>query len=1008
MFNILFFFFFWSVVPWVILLITLLTSTITINTCQAACNVSDRDNLLNLSFTSLNWSASFDCCSSWEGITCDNESQRVIRLELPSKALSGVLSPAICNLTTLSVVNLSYNRLSGSLPDNFFSSFGNLQVLDLSYNRFIGQLPDIVDGSKIRKLDLSSNQFSGGAIPSNSNSNSNSNSLLPNLFSYNISNNSFTGSLPTYICTSNNSIQVLDFSYNDFFGQIPLGLGQCSKLKVIRAGFNNLSGPIPDDMFTINSLKQISFPVNSLTGPISESIVKLANLTIIELYSNKLNGTIPTDIGKLSNLQRLQLHINELYGTLPPSLNNCTKLNIMNLRVNKLIGRLSDFDFSPLKDLNTLDLGNNNFTGKLPESLYSCKSLNAVRFATNKLEGQISTDILRLQNLYYFSVSNNTLTNITGAIKILSGLKKISTVIISKNFMNEPMPYDEDLIDSSGFQNLQILALGGCGFTGEVPEWLVKLKNLEVVDLSVNQLTGEIPVWIDKLKNLFYIDLSHNLLKGVIPKELFSMPALSFKKAQQVDRSYLVLPVFVQPNNATNQQYNQLSNLPPAIYLKNNSITGEIPVEIGNLKFIMQLDLSDNKLYGKIPDQFTNLTQLEILDLSVNNLSGEIPSSLIGLSFLSSFDVANNNLKGQIPTGGQFNTFPPSSYVGNPGLCGIVLNISCSNQSGGSHPTAAPQKNGNRKLIIGLVVGISFGTVLTVTILGLCIVAKRRIIPGGDTDKIELDAISSHSYSGVHPCDKDSSLVILFPNSEIKDLNIIELLKATDNFNQANIVGCGGFGLVYRAILSDGTQLAVKKLSGDMGLMEREFKAEVEVLSTAQHENLVSLRGYCVHDGFRLLIYSFMENGSLDYWLHEKLDGAAQLDWPTRLKIARGASCYIPPEYGQAWVATLRGDVYSFGVVMLELLTGKRPMEVFKPKKSRELVGWVKLMRSEGRQSEIFDPILKGKGFEEEMLQVLDVACMCVNHNAFKRPTMKEVVDWLKNVGIIQRDENKG
>ncbi|CAI0393824.1 unnamed protein product [Linum tenue] len=213
---------------------------------------------------------------------------------------------------------------------------------------------------------------------------------------------------------------------------------------------------------------------------------------------------------------------------------------------------------------------------------------------------------------------------------------------------------------------------------------------------------------------------------------------------------------------------------------------------------------------------------------------------------------------------------------------------------------------------------------------------------------------------------------MLFPNnaSEIKNFTISELLKATDNFSQANIVGCGGFGLVYKATLANGTKLAVKKLSGDFGMMEREFKAEVEVLSTAQHENLVSLQGYCVHNGFRLLIYSYMENGSLDYWLHEKR------------------------------------DVYSFGVVMLELLSGKRPVEVFKPKMSRELVGWVHHMRSEGKQEQIFDPILRGKGYEQEMVKVLDVACMCVNHNPMKRPTIQEVVDWLKTVGSL-RDQNK-
>ncbi|GMQ07898.1 hypothetical protein CsSME_00051892 [Camellia sinensis var. sinensis] len=854
-----------------------------------ACNQLDQDSLLSFSLTispPLNWTSDLDCCL-WEGIACDGNN-RVSRLWLPSQGLRGFISPSILNLTGLNQLNVSHNYLSGTLPDQFFSSLIHLEIIDLSYNRLSGPLPPTDSlPITIQKLDLSSNHFNGTVQ---------SLFFQPgwNLTAFNVSNNSFAGPIPSSICTNSASVQFLDFSFNEFSGQIPLGFGGCSKLEVLRADFNRLSGPIPSDIYKAGALQEISFPVNKLNGTIGGRIVNLTNLRILTLYGNGLTGVIPQDIGKLSNLEELLLHINLLTGTLPPSLMNCTNLKTLNLRVNWLQGELALLNFSNLAQLTTLDLGNNNFTGALPVSLYSCKSLTAVRLATNQLVGQVLPDIVALQSLSFLSLSNNSLTNFTGAIKILMGCKNLSTLIISKNFYNE--------------------------------------------SISV--------------------------------------------------------------------------------------------------------------------------------DLSGNHLTGEIPASLSSLHFLSSFSVAYNNLQGPVPTGGQFDTFSTSSFEGNQGLCGPVLHHSCSIQPGSRNPSA-PNKIPQKKIIIGLILGICFGVGFTLTVLALMILSNRRILPKCGPEKIDSDSISFNSNSGISTelC-KDASLVIVFPNNtdEIKNLTIFEILKATDNFNQANIIGCGGFGLVYKATLENGTKLAVKKLSGDMGLMEREFKAEVEALSTAQHKNLVSLQGYCVHDGFRLLIYSYMENGSLDYWLHEKIDGSVQLDWPTRLRIAQGASCglaymhqicephivhrdikssnillddkfeahvadfglsrlilpyhthvttelvgtlgYIPPEYGQSWIATLRGDIYSFGIVMLELLTGKRPVEVSKPKMSRELVVWVQQMRSEGKHDEVFDPLLKGRGFEEEMSQVLDVACLCVNQNPLKRPTITEVVDWLQNVGA-DRQQSK-
>ncbi|KAL3636737.1 hypothetical protein CASFOL_019036 [Castilleja foliolosa] len=1039
-----------------LLKITLISIACFILTCHCACNAVDRDSLssFNLSLSSsapLDWSLTVDCCY-WEGISCDASSGRVTKLSLPSRGLVGSISPSILNLTSLTQLTLSHNSLSGPLPARFFESLNQLQVIDLSRNSLIGELnsSDTLP-AKARIFNLSSNNFQGPIQ-----------TLFIetglNLEMFDVNSNSFTGMIPSVICNFSPSIKLLDFSNNDFTGLIPQGFGQCTNLLGLRAGFNNLSGSVPRDIYGLLPLEELYLPGNRLTGPIDSSLLNLTNLKSLALFGNELTGPIPQEIGNLFKLEQLELHMNHLNGTVPDSLSNCTNLTLLNLRVNLLGGELSSLNFSRFVRLKTVDFGNNFFTGNLPRTLFLCKTLIAARFATNKLSGEVVPEIASLPFLSFLTLSNNTLTNVTSAIRILSGCRNLRTLIIAKNFYGEALLDDDSLV---GFQNIQMLGLGGCNFTGRIPMWLSKLNKVEVLDLSYNFLTGFVPGWFGDLPNLFYLDLEYNLLTGNFPMELFKIRLLSAKsKSDEVKNSILELPVLVKPDNHTNLIYNQISYLPTVLYLGNNRISGPIPSEIGQLKYIIVLDLSKNNFSGHIPDAISNLTNLESLDLSENDLTGEIPGSLKNLNFLSDFSIANNDLEGPIPMGGQFDTFLSSSFEGNPRLCGRILNRTCGNtQSRNTNHSETGNRHNRKKIIIILTIVIS-SAIFTVILLLYLFFSRRKVTSKSEIGEKDLEAISFNS-SGVFPeYSKEPSLVVMFPTNEsnkMKAITIADIVKATDNFNQANIIGCRRHGLVFKATLSDGSNFAIKKLFGDSGLMEQEFKAEVEALSTAQHRNIVSLQGYCLHDGYRLLIYSYMENGSLDYWLHERPDGPSGLNWPARLKIMRGTSegvaymhetcephivhcdlkssnilldrdfeahvadfglarlimpydthvttelvgtlVYIPPEYNQSLMATLQGDMYSFGVVVLELLTGKRPVEVLKARMSRDLVVWVQEMRIEGRGNEIFDPMLRGKGFEDEMARVLDMACMCVRQNPLDRPTIKEVVDWLKNAG---------
>ncbi|TKY69438.1 Proline-rich receptor protein kinase PERK9 [Spatholobus suberectus] len=279
-----------------------------------------------------------------------------------------------------------------------------------------------------------------------------------------------------------------------------------------------------------------------------------------------------------------------------------------------------------------------------------------------------------------------------------------------------------------------------------------------------------------------------------------------------------------------------------------------------------------------------------------------------------------------------------------------------------------------------------------------------------------------------------------------------ELVTATNGFSTQNLLGEGGFGSVYKGCLPDGREIAVKQLKIGGGQGEREFKAEVEIISRIHHRHLVSLVGYCIQDNRRLLVYDYVPNNTLYFHLHG--EGQPVLDWANRVKIAAGAArgiaylhedCnpriihrdikssnilldynyeawvsdfglaklaldanthvttrvmgtfgYVAPEYASSGKLTEKSDVYSFGVVLLELITGRKPVDVSQPLGDESLVEWARPLLSHALDTEEFnslaDPRLEKNYVESELYCMIEVAAACVRHSAAKRPRMGQVV----------------
>ncbi|KAL8055309.1 hypothetical protein ABFX02_04G048000 [Erythranthe guttata] len=302
-----------------------------------------------------------------------------------------------------------------------------------------------------------------------------------------------------------------------------------------------------------------------------------------------------------------------------------------------------------------------------------------------------------------------------------------------------------------------------------------------------------------------------------------------------------------------------------------------------------------------------------------------------------------------------------------------------------------------------------------------------------------------------------ASLVSTMPASvlSVKTFSLAELEKATEKFSGKKLLGEGGFGRVYHGIMQDGTEVAVKLLTKGNENGDREFIAEIEMLSRLHHRNLVKLIGICVEQRTRCLVYELVPNGSVESQLHGGDNSKGVLDWDARLKIALGAARglaylhedsnprvihrdfkasnvlleddftpkvsdfglareategshhistrvmgtfgYVAPEYAMTGHLLVKSDVYSYGVVLLELLSGRKPVDMSQPPGQENLVTWARpmLTNREGLE-QLVDPTLAGTYDFDDMAKVAAIASMCVHPEVTHRPFMGEVVQALK------------
>ncbi|KAK8677146.1 hypothetical protein V6N13_142701 [Hibiscus sabdariffa] len=419
-----------------------------------------------------------------------------------------------------------------------------------------------------------------------------------------------------------------------------------------------------------------------------------------------------------------------------------------------------------------------------------------------------------------------------------------------------------------------------------------------------------------------------------------------------------------------------LTNL-QSVLLQNNAISGPIPATIGKLEKLVTLDLSNNTFSGEIPASLGDLKNLNYLRLNNNSLTGACPDSLSKIGGLTLVDLSYNNLSGSLPKISA-RTF---KVVGNPLICGPKASNNCS--AFFPEPLSLPpdglkaqSDNGSKGHHVAVAFGASFGSAFFIILFMALLVWWRY----RQNQQIFFDV--------------NEQYVLEVCLGHLKRYTFKELRAATDHFNPKNILGRGGFGIVYKGLLNDGTLVAVKRLKDyNIAGGEIQFQTEVETISLAVHRNLLRLSGFCTTENERLLVYPYMPNGSVASRLRDNIHGRPALDWTRRKGIALGQS-------------SEKTDVFGFGILLLELITGQKALDFGRAANQKGvMLDWVKKLHQEGKLSLLVDKDLKGNFDRIELEEMVQVALLCNQFNPLHRPRMSEVLRMLEGDGLAEKWE---
>ncbi|KAJ9170493.1 hypothetical protein P3X46_018598 [Hevea brasiliensis] len=926
-------------------------------------------------------SADHNCCN-WTGVTCDSQNQSVVSIDLSGFSIVGGFPTGFCLIRTLQSLSLADNSFNGTLTYRALSPCSHLHVLNLSNNEFVGQLPDFLpDLDNLRVLDLSINNFTGD---------------IPASF----------GRLQ--------SLEVLSLVSNLLNGSIPRFLSNLSELTRLELAYNPFKpSPLPQEIGNLSKLEHLFLADTNLIAEIPGSIGKLGSLYNLDLSSNLITGKIPESISELKSIQQIELFNNQLYGELPESLSNLTTLRQFDVSQNNLTGNLLE-NISALR-LQSLNLNDNHFNGEIPQVLALNPNLSELKLFNNSFTGKLPANLGRYSDLEDFDVSTN---DFTGELpQYLCHKKKLQRLVA---FVNR--------------------------FSGSLPETLSECSSLNYVRVADNELSGPVPNKLWGL-NTSRLELSNNKFEGSISSSISGARGLSGllingnKFSGKLPAEICELPEVIEINLSSNQFVGELPSCITELKklqklnMQENMFSGEIPSSVSSWTDLTEFNLSRNRLSGEIPPGLGNLPVLTYLDLSDNLLTGGIPMELTKLK-LNKFNVSNNRLYGRVPSGFT-NAAYLRSLLGNPNLCSPDFKP--------LPPCSKPKPKPATLyivVILAICVVILVGSLIWFFKATLFVRKPKRpykitafqrvrftaedIFPHLTKENLVGSGGSGQVYKVMLKTGEIVAVKRLWggtqkPETESLFRSEVETLGRVRHGNIVKLLMCCS-GEEFRFLVYD---YMVNGSLGDVlhrekggGLLDWPGRFAVAVGAA---QGLAYLHHDCVpaiiHRDVKsnnILLDEEMRPRVADFGLAKTLRSeAGEGDVASMSRIA-GSYGYIAPEYAYTLKVTEKSDVYSFGVVLMELITGKSPNDSCFGE-NKNMVKWVTEATlsslpeeaSENKASstgytgglrEIIDSRLDRSTCDfEEIEKVLNVALLCTSTLPMNRPSMRRVVELLKD-----------